>query len=167
MMNKNPEKVSDVLVHVEQLLDANRPQQAIELMRKFGLDALQVRNAYGVALMRAGDTDKALEVFRNLCVSQAGFCLKPGIPVTIQLNYATALLLAKNVAGCLTLLSDINLEQHPYVQKLRYAISGWMRALGWWKRLAFAWYRAESTTPVELDFPPGELYTTSELRPAA
>ena len=93
--------------------------------------------------------------------------MKQGLSVTVRLNYATALLLARNVSGCVALLKEVNQEQVAYVGKLRAAIERWRRSLGWWRRLAFDWYGAEPSKPVTLDFQPGELTVSHELRPAA
>ncbi|MBU0637966.1 MAG: hypothetical protein KKB50_03810 [Planctomycetes bacterium] len=156
-MPRNPEKVSDVLALVQKLLDAAKLKDAAELIREFGTSSAELSNMYGVALMRAGETAKAVEVYRGLCLNESGFCLKQDLPTTVKANYATALLLAKNVSGCQATLREIAEQNDPYVLKLRAAIDRWRRSLGWWKRLAFDWYGAEPDGPVPLDFPPGEL----------
>ncbi|MFH1748860.1 MAG: hypothetical protein ABIG44_17645 [Planctomycetota bacterium] len=166
-MHRNPEKVSDVLALVQKLLNIGKPKEAVELVRKYGTGSSALSDAYGVALMRSGETAKAVEVYRGLCINESGFALKQNLPTNFKTNYATALLLAKNVSGCQSLLAEINQEQDAYVQKLRAAIGRWRRSLGWWKRLAFDWYDAEPDKPVPLDFQPGELVVTPELRPAA
>lgn len=166
-MNRNPEKVSDVLALVQKLLDAGRPKDAVELIRKFGASSPELSNAYGVALMRAGETAKAVDVYRGLCVGESGFCLKADLPTDFVANYATALLLANNVSGCVATLREITEPGDPYVVKLRAAIRGWRRTLGWWRRLAFDWYGVEPDRPVPLDFPPGAFHGDRQERPAA
>lgn len=166
-MHKNPEKVSDVLAMVQKLLDVGKSKEAAELVRKFKSGAPQLSDAYGVALMRSGEAARAVEAYRDLCINLSGFALKPNLPTSFKTNYATALLLARNVSGCLDLLTEIDEEQNPYVQKLRAAIDRWRRSLRWWKRLAFDLYGVEPKTPVALDFQPGELTVTREFRPAA
>ncbi|MBN2562634.1 MAG: hypothetical protein JXQ75_17045 [Phycisphaerae bacterium] len=166
-MHRNPEKVSDVLALVQKLLDVGKPKEAVELVRKYGASSPELRNAHGVALMRSGETAKAIEVYRSLCLNESGFCLKQDLPTTFKTNFATALLLANNVSGCLALLREIAQEQDPYMQKLRAAIDCWRRSLGWWKRLAFVLCGTEPDKPVSLDFQPGELVMKRELRPAA
>ncbi|HUU82801.1 MAG TPA: hypothetical protein VM243_04775 [Phycisphaerae bacterium] len=166
-MHRNPDKVSDALALVQTLLDAGKPKEAIELVRRFGTSSPEMSNVYGVALLRAGEAAKAVEFYRGICLSTCSACLKADLPTVFKTNYATALLLVKNVAGCLAILQELAQEQNPYVQKLRAAIDRWRRSLGWWKRLAFDLYGAEPDKPVSLDFPPGELMLTRELRPAA
>ena len=166
-MSRNPEKVSDVLALVRKLLDAAKPENAIELIQKQGTRSAELTNAHGVALMRNGDAAKAVEVYRSLCINESGFSIRQNVPTTIKVNYATALLLANNVTGCLATLREINEKNNPNVLKLRAAINRWRRSLSWWQRLAFAWYGAEPNRPVPLDFPPGELIGQHQLRPAA
>jgi hypothetical protein len=165
-MHRNPEKVSDVLALVQTLLDVGKPKEAVELLRKYGMGSSELSNAYGVALMRAGEAVKAVEVYRRVCLDVSGVCLKAKLPTVLKANYATALLLAKNVSGCLVLLREIAQEQDPYMQKLRAAIDRWRRSLSWWERLAFDWYGADPDKPVPLDFQPGELVVKCALRPA-
>jgi hypothetical protein len=166
-MHRNPEKVSDVLALVQGLLDAAKPKDAVELIRKYGTNSAELSNLYGVALMRAGEAAKAVEVYRGLCINESGFALKQNLPTSFKTNYATALMLVKNVTGCLATLREVQDQDAPYVLKLRAAIERWRRSLGWWKRLAFDWYGAEPDRPVLLDVPPGELVVERQLRPAA
>ncbi|HUU99297.1 MAG TPA: hypothetical protein VM487_26490 [Phycisphaerae bacterium] len=166
-MHRNPEKVSEVLALVQKLLDAGKPKEAVELIRRFGTGSPEVSNAYGVSLMRAGEIAKAIEVYRNLVISESGVCLKINAPTLFKTNFATALLLAKNVSGCLSVLQEINDEQNAAVMRLRAAITRWRQSLTWWQRL---WFELSGEAPdqaVPLDFQPGELFDTRELRPAA
>jgi hypothetical protein len=130
-MHRSPEKVSDVLALVQRLLDIGKPQEAVELVRKYRTGSSELSDAYGVALMRAGETARAVEVYRGLRINESGFALKQNLPTSFKTNYATALLLVKNVTGCLSLLAEIDQEQDAYVQKLRAAIESWRRSLGW------------------------------------
>lgn len=166
-MPHNTEKVSDLLALVERLLGAGKPQEAIEVIRHFGTGSPEVSNAHGVALLRAGDITKAVEVYRNLCVNQSGFCLKPDLPTVFKTNYATALLLAGNVSGCLSILQEIDDNQNAGVQRVRAAIQRWRRSLTWWERLWFNISGEQPAKPVPADFQPGELLASRELKPAA
>lgn len=166
-MSRNPEKVTDVLALVHTLLDVGKAGEAVELMRKYGTESSELSNAYGVALMRAGETAKALAFYRRICLYPDSVCFKDNLPTMLRVNYATALLLEGNVSGCLGALTEVGQEQDPYVRRLRSAIGRWRRSLGWWKRLEFILYGAEPDRPVPLDFPPGDLDGTRRLRPAA
>lgn len=166
-MNRIPEKVSDVLALAQKLLDAARPKDAVELIWKYGTSSAELSNAYGVALMRAGETAKAVELYRSLCLNESGLVMKGNLPTAFKANYATALLLANNVVGCVATLREIKEKDDPYLLKLHAAIDRWRRSLGWWQRLTFDWFSADLGRPVPLDFPPGELATGRQLQPAA
>jgi len=166
-MTHNLEKVSDVLARIRKLFDAGRPQEAAELIRRFGTAAPLMSNAYGVALMRSGEPARAIDVYRNLVISESGVCLRPDVPVFFKTNYATALLLTRNIAGCLSVLREINDEQHPEVVRLRAAIAEWKRTLGRWQRFWLSIAGEASGKPVQLSFPPGVLDDPHPLRPAA
>lgn len=166
-MHRNPEKVSDVLSLVHKLLDAGKPKEAVELIRRFGTGSSELSNAFGVSLMRSGEIAKAIEVYRNLVINESGVCLKRDAPTLFKTNFATALLLAKNISGCLSVLQEINDERDAGVTRLRAAITRWKQSLTWRQRLWFKLYGDASDKAVPLDFQPGELFETPELRPAA
>lgn len=166
-MHRNPEKVSDMRGLVLKLLDAGKAKEAVELVKKYGTESSELKNAYGVALMRAGEPDKAVELYRGVCLYPDSVCYKTNVPAVFMVNYATALLLTKNVSGCLAVLAEINQHKSDYMRKLRTAIDRWRRSLGWWKRLGFILYGVKPDRPVPLDFPPGELAGHRQLRPAA
>jgi hypothetical protein len=166
-MYRNPEKVSDVLALIRRLLSESKPKEAIDRIRRFGATCPELSNAYGVCLMRAGETAKAIELYRNFCIGEGGVCLRPDVPIVFKTNFATALLLAGNVAGCLSVLQEISREHDAGVVKLRVAIARWKRSLTWLERCWFAMSGEAPKRPVVLDFPPGDLDEPRELRPAA
>jgi Flp pilus assembly protein TadD len=166
-MKHNFERADGALAAVRNLLDAGKPQEAADVLRRFGTGSLELGNAYGVCLMRAGDFSRAVEVYRSLLLSGGGACLKADVPTAVKTNYAMALLLAGNVYGCLFALRETAQEQDPTVIRLRAAIDRWLGSLKWWQRL---WFKAAGEVPakpVPLDFAPGELFEKSPLRPAA
>lgn len=165
-MQRLPEKETEVLDLVGSLLAAGKGKDATELLRRYGLSSAELRNAYGVALLRTGEITKALEVFRSLVVNESGVCMRQDVPALYKVNFATALLLNRNVSGCAAALREVA-PQEPAGVRLRVAISRWERTLNWWSRLMFRWYGAEPAQPVPLDFPPGELLGRQEVRPAA
>lgn len=156
-MHSKPATASEALAQMESLLDQGKPQDAARHFKNCGLVSPELRDAYGVALMRSGETARALEHYISLCVGESGYCLKPNLPATFKANYATALLLARNVAGCRALLREMGAPCSPYVQKLQRAIERWRRSLHWWHRLSLDWYGAHPDAPIPLDFEPGEV----------
>jgi hypothetical protein len=161
------ERADDALAAVQNLLDAGKPQEAANMLRRFGTGSLELGNAYGVCLMRAGDFSRAVEVFRGLVLSNAGVCLRADVPTAVKTNYALALLLAGNVSGCLFTLQEIGQEQDPMIIRLRAAVDRWRASLTWWQRLWFKAAGEAPAKPVPLDFAPGELFDKAPLRPAA
>jgi hypothetical protein len=159
--------MADVLALVHQLLDAGKASEAVELLRQSGKGSPELSNAYGVSLMRAGEITKAIDVYRSLCLSENGVCLKTDLPTRYKANFATALLLAKNVSGCLSILGEVDDEGDPGVLRLRAAITRWSQSLSRWRRFWFKVFGEAPEGVVPLDFEPGELSDPSRLRPAA
>jgi hypothetical protein len=166
-MKHNSKQAGGAFAVVRTLLDAGKPQDAADALRRFGTGSLELGNAYGVCLMRAEDFHRAVEVFRSLVLSDGGVCLRADVPTAVKTNYATALLLAGNVSGCLFTLQEIGQEQDPTIIRLRAAIDRWLASLTWWQRLWFKAAGEAPAKPVPLDFAPGELFEKRPLRPAA
>lgn len=156
MSKSNPASLQEALARIRALLDENRPKDAIELILRFGMSNAELRNAYGVCLMRAGELDKALEVYRGLCISD-GVSLRMEAPTVQMVNYATVLLLKRNLSGCLSVLRHIQASSHPAAARLQTAIDRWKRSHTWFQRLRITLSDYAPATPIELDFPPGEV----------
>ena len=58
MSKSTPATLERALVQVRDLLDENKPGDAIDLIARFGAKNTEIRNAYGVCLMRLGEFDK-------------------------------------------------------------------------------------------------------------
>ena len=101
MSKANPGSVSAALARVQSFLNERQPQKAIEFLMRTGMGNADLRNAYGVCLMRAGELDKALDVYQALCLSGT-VCLKPNVPTLHRANYAAVLLRKGNLSGCRT-----------------------------------------------------------------
>jgi len=85
-MSRNPACVSDVLTLVRTLLDKGDAQAALNTIRQYGLATTELRNAYGVCLLRVGEVAKALDVYRELVIADGGVCLRPNCPPTYVAN---------------------------------------------------------------------------------
>ena len=156
-MTENPQTPAVVLNRVRQLLDEGDPKKAIETLRRIGSDSPTMRNAYAVCLMRAGETEKAVAVYRRLLLPDGGVVLHDDAPALHKTNFATALLLANNLTGCIEILNDMRAEENPSVRRLRNAIAQWARSVGWWRRLLVMRCDMRAKRPVVLDFAPGEI----------
>lgn len=140
---------------VEKLLQEGQPRRALDLLVRSKPHSPWSTNATGVCMLRLGQAESAVELFRTLLLS-GSLILRPDAPTAWKVNFATALLMADNLSGCIQLLAEIQEEQHPGVQRLRAAIRSWQRGLPFWGRLR--WFLGgQPARRVELDFPPGEL----------
>ncbi|MBE7506191.1 MAG: hypothetical protein HS101_07870 [Planctomycetia bacterium] len=155
MRKSSPETQERAIALISDLLDQDKPADALDVIARFGAKNDEIRNAYGVCLMRLGELDKALEVYRSLCISQ-GVCLKPDAPVAHLINYATDLLLLQNVAGCIDILREIRASSHPGAARVQSAVDQWRRSLRWWQRLSLL-VGIEPDVAIRLEYPPGVL----------
>jgi len=155
--NSHPQspEVSELLAKVAASLDSGHPQKALELLQRAKVKSPWVTNAMGTCLLRLGDTTRAIEVFKGIAVTSS-ICFRTDVPPVFLTNFATALLMAHNVSGCLSALGAVRDEHNPAVQRLRGAIRRWKEGLSLWQRICWFWGDTPSG-PIELDFPPGEI----------
>jgi hypothetical protein len=148
-------EVAVVLAKVKQLLDEQCPEKAMDVITRNRFPSPWISNATGVCAMRLGNVKEAARVFQSL-VGHLGTLLKPEAPLVFKTNFATALLASNNMAGCLSVLHEIQQEDNLTVKRLREAIEQWKRSLTLWQK--FKWYTGDiPTKPIALDFPLGEL----------
>ncbi len=166
-MAKNPETVGEVLGEVRQLLDAGKAKEALELLNRCGRESLELGNAFGVCLMRIGNVAKAVEHYRHMLIGKDGVYVRREAPAVLKTNFATALLLEMNVAGCLDVLKDVGDENDENVKKIRAVVVNWKRTLNWPQRIWLKVSGQVPNKPVMLGFAPGELWEKRQMRPAA
>lgn len=155
MSKSNFASLEQALAQVRKLVDEDNAREALDVIAKFGANSAEMRNAYGVCLMRAGDLDKAIETYRGLCVGE-GVNLRSDAPPVHLTNFATALLLKGNLTGCLDILHHLQGSPHPAAARLQAAIDRWRQSLTWWQRLGLSTGAYEPRKPVDLGFPPGD-----------
>jgi len=149
-----PPEIAELLAKVQVLLDERQPAKAIELITRSRLISPWVQNAIGVCRMRLGQTQSAVDLFRGMVVSET-LNLRDDVPAVCKTNYATALLVNKNLPGCQNVLRELG-EAHPTAHKLKAAIERWKNGMGLWQKIQ--WYTGtEMTDAVPLDFPAGDL----------
>ncbi len=166
-MATNVRDDNTIVEEARKFLKAGRPYKALVALDKHRHRSPALTDAYGVSLMRVGHIVNAIELYRDLVLEPDGISLRPDIPTVVKANYATALLLAHNVSGCLWVLDEINDENHRAVTRIRRAINHWKTSLTWWERIRFWLMGRAPRRPVRIDFPPGELSEAHVLRPAA
>jgi len=151
---QSPE-VAKVLGKVKTLLQEQRPEEALDVIARSRLKSPWITNAIGACQLRLGNGKQAVAAFQGL-VLYSGVLLKRDAPMVFKTNYAAALLASDNLAGCLSLLNEVNEEENPTVQRLRAAIQRWKQSLSFWQK--FQWYLGgDPGRKVMLDFPLGEV----------
>jgi hypothetical protein len=140
---------------VEKLLLAGQPRQALDLLARSKLRSPWASNATAVCLLRLGDASRAVEIYRSLVLNGSLF-LRPDVPTAWKVNFATALFLTDNLAGCVRLLEEIREEGHPGVQRLRAAVREWQARQSLWETIR-RFFGGQPARRAELGFLPGEL----------
>ncbi len=153
-----PAAVGDaaVMARVGQLLDAGRPDEArAYILRHKPIDPV-LNNALGVCLLRLGQTEAAMKLFRGMAIGPGGVSLRSDVPDVVKTNFATSLLLMGEVAGCQSALSEVHDANDPNARRLNEAVRKWIRGLSLLQKLS--WYcGGQVKKPVTLDFPPGAI----------
>ncbi len=117
----------------------------------------QVRNALGVCLMRAGQVDKAVDVFRSFVMIPGTVLERPNVSNVAKRNFATALLMKGFPSGALSVLAKTREPDHPMAVRLYAAIKQWEKSLSWFRRLDWKLNGVEpANCRVILDFEAGE-----------
>jgi hypothetical protein len=120
-------------------------------------------NARGVCLMRMGMYDDSVALYRWLVLNPGQSLVRRDRPAYFKTNFATALLVAGNVDGCLHVLHQIH-EDSPRIRQLREAISQWEAALTYWQKLDWWINRCvPSNRPVTIHFEPGEFGPVEQI----
>ncbi|MCB9851275.1 MAG: hypothetical protein H6817_11300 [Phycisphaerales bacterium] len=146
-----------VMQRVREAMDAGRNSEACNSLLHSSSRSLEMQNALGVCWMRLGESDKALAHFRSMVLTDGGVCYREDAAPVAMRNFATALLLCGNIAGCEATLDEPLCGDGPGVTRLRNAISRWRRGLGKLERLKFALLGDPYGARVVLDDPVGEL----------
>src|SRR5262245_42438631 len=123
-----PPEIVALYAKLNALLISGDPGKALALAQRTRLDSPWVPNAVGVCQLRLGHVASAVELFRGMVVS-GHLDLRDDVPVVWKTNFATALLMAKNLAGCLAALAEIKDHHHPHVAKIRAAVERWKAGL--------------------------------------
>ncbi|MBE0537706.1 MAG: hypothetical protein IH624_18735 [Phycisphaerae bacterium] len=143
------------LDHIRELFETGRADQALQFIEKTGSQTSELKNAFGVCLMRVGQTDRAVTTLREL-VFQRYMCIPADTPPLFQANYATALLLKNYNQPAIDIIEDLPTSAHPYIGRLRQTIHQWRKTLPIYHR-AGCLIKLYPPTPVIMSYPPGDL----------
>ena len=156
-MAKSESPSNSVIDQVKNLLNDNRPDEAMKMLSRSRDTSTAIQNARAVCLMRLGQAEDALRILNSLVFPHGGITINPDAPLQVKINYATALLMSGNLAGCLSALGELRDETHPSVERLRQAIAGWRKSQSWWRRFSMAVGMHPFDVKIPLAFPPGEM----------
>ncbi len=120
---------SAALQHIRELLDHDRPDEALNFITHSGNDSPEMKNARGVCLLRLGRLDEAIAILED--VTYQGL---PGIPhdtpALFQANFAVAMLRANRAKDAALIISNrLTGNEHPEVAKLKAAVRQWKKSL--------------------------------------
>ena len=127
--------VSAVLSEAIALADAGNPEGALKLLKADSKTTDVMINARSVCLMRLGRGEDARKALRPVVMSSECTWMKPEVPVIYRTNFCMALLLSGHPQGCLSVLTDMQEQDHPAVQRVRQTLESWKRSLTFWQRL--------------------------------
>lgn len=149
--------IDEVLQRAMKLIAAGKLQKAVDLLNAKAIRDGAHQNVKGVCLLRLGQPEEALRVFRSLVLSPGCTWMRADAPILHKVNFASALLLAGRPSGCLETLGEIHQEEDPRVQQLRAAIKRWVSTLSLWQKLNWWFGRLEpGNRPVVIDFELGD-----------
>src|SRR5262249_43386866 len=131
---KSPE-VADLLARAVQLLQADQPEKALELIGRSKISSPWITNALGGCHLRLGNTRLAVGVFLCLVVASGSLHLRSDVPAVFKTNFAVALLKADNMSGCLSALGEVSEAKHPAVGQINAVIERWKKSLTLWERI--------------------------------
>lgn len=155
-MIQNVRSSTDLTIdQVRQHLLASDPLEALRTLERSGSKSPEFRSAIGVCQMRLGQVDSAIETFRSLLFPGNGVAMAPDPDPRTVVSFATALLLAGNVAGCVQALDEIGDRGGEAARRLREVITRWRSALPLARRIGISLSGWPSHAVIELPFEPG------------
>lgn len=154
MLKVRTKSLTDI-EHVRELLNQNRPHDALKFIEHLGQKTPAMENARGVCLMRVGRIEEAIAVLRDV-VFREYVCMPSDTPALYQMNFATAMLLCNRKEGAFPILDTLDEKEYPQTAKLKDATRRWYGGLNFFQKCChrMGLYPNE---PVAIDFPPGEI----------
>ena len=145
----------NTLARVRACLAESRPLDALRLLEQSGSRSPETLSAMGVCEMRLGRVESAIERFRAMLFVNGGVGLLPDANPRTVVNFATALLLVGNVAGCVCALDDLAGRGGDDARRIREVIDQWRASLPFARRLGISLSGWPSNAPIDLPFEPG------------
>lgn len=153
MLNKNTSQ--ETITYIQTLLASNEIDKALHYIDRKGDRTPELRNALGVCLMRLGETEKAVNILREL-VFQKYLSIPRGTPPLYQANYATALLMKRYNQMAIEIIETLSPSDHPYIAQLHDTIAQWRNNLPLHRKF-LSKLGLYPNARIVLNFPPGQL----------
>ncbi len=145
----------DIIDRVRELLEQDRPQEALDLIEHVGQNTPAMKNAQGVCLLRLGRIEDAISVLREIAF-QGHICIPSDTPAIYKANFATAMLMANRKDGAIDLINELAAKHTPEAADLKAAIDRWVKSLPLVRRILFK-IGIYPSSPMPIDFFPGNL----------
>lgn len=139
---------------------------AIGILQAAGRDP-GVRDLLGVCLMRSGEVEQAVALYRQFVLHPNSVLERPEVSDVCKRNFATALLMKGLPSGALEVLASMHDSESLRSVQIRAAIVNWERTLSFFRRLDWKLNCVEPPNcRVPIDFEPGEIeYANHRVRP--
>lgn len=151
----NNKTSQDTITYIRNLFAADEIEKAFHHIGKKGERTPELRNALGVCLMRLGETEKAVNILREL-VFQKYLSIPRGTPPLYQANYATALLMKHYNQMAIEIIKTLSPSDHPYIAQLHDAVAQWRKNLPLHRKF-LSKLGLYPNTRIVLNFPPGQI----------
>ena len=149
-----------------ELMRQGEYRAAAGLLRAAGYDP-EVRNLLGVCLIRLGEYEQAVQVYRQFVLLPNSVLERPNMSDANKRNFATALLLKGLPSGALEVLSGMPDMYNLRAVQIRAAILKWEKSLSFLRWLDWKFNFVEPRNcKIPIDFEPGEIeFDTTQVRP--
>ncbi|WP_437224287.1 hypothetical protein SH661x_003566 [Planctomicrobium sp. SH661] len=144
------------LPKVQELLNAGRVQEALQLASGRGSGGPAIRNAIAVCQMRLGKPDDAVRTLRSAFIAQGSTNFRENVPEIYRVNFATALALMGNLSGALSTLRELENPTTAEAAQLLEAIRRYEKQLSF---PAWIFWKAglSGESPLDLGEQPGTI----------
>ena len=156
ILSQLTDRVRGLYTKAVNLLEAQKPDEALAVLRNQAHSDPWLRNLAAVCLLRLKRPPEALDLLRPIIWSANGLELRSDVPIVFKTNFATGLLMQGHVSAALNILHAIGNDPHPAVARLRSAIDQWKGTLSFFGRCKQA-LGIDPGHPISLDAVPGDL----------
>jgi hypothetical protein len=137
---------------IRSLIDGGQYQRALDLLPTSQCTD-DIRNTRAVCLMRMGQFESAVQVFRLFALTGYSQTIKKDLPEYIKVNYSAALFFGGQPSGGWAALQEVRSDNDPQAEIIRRACQRWVAEMGFFRRLD---WRINRIAPATLPTVPQE-----------